>query len=199
MATEHPSKQALWIGGILIAIGLLFFLDNIGLFDFDFLFENFWPLLLIAIGAYIIYKSANRSKEARSVSFGDHTMSSSDEYVNASNTFGDLNIKVDASSFKGGQLRTTFGELHVDLSNVSLNAGQNVLNLNVTFGEIAVSLPKDLPIRIVANNVGGDIRLFDQKWEGLNKRASWQSESYADAETKLDIICNIVFGDIKVW
>lgn len=199
MTTQQPSKQALWIGGILIAIGLLFFLDNIGLFNFNFLFENFWPLLLIAVGAFIIYKSATRSGDGTSATLGDQSMSSSDDYVSASNTFGDLNVKLDSPQFKGGQLRTTFGELHIDLTKISLDEGQNVLNLNVTFGDIIVSLPKELPIRIVASNVGGDIRLFDQKWEGLNKRASWQSDAYADADAKLDIICTIVFGDIKVW
>ena len=114
-------------------------------------------------------------------------------------TFGDLSVSLDSQKFKGGRLQTTFGELHANLAKVTLDEGKNILNLNVTFGDIEVSIPKDVPVRISASNVAGDIKIFDQKWDGLNKRAKWQSENYEAASAKLDIVCNIVFGDIKIW
>ncbi|MGH9341636.1 MAG: LiaF transmembrane domain-containing protein [Acidobacteriota bacterium] len=48
-------------GGILILLGIFFFLDNIGLISFRFMVQ-FWPLLLVALGIYLIvdhYKRPN--------------------------------------------------------------------------------------------------------------------------------------------
>lgn len=200
MSAQKPSKQSLYIGGILILVGVLFILRNARIVSFDFIFENFWPLLLIAIGVLVIYSSSKKRQSTGShTTFGDRSEYLTDDYISASHTFGDLNVSLDSQKFKGGRLQTTFGELHTNLTKVKLNEGQNVLNLNVTFGDIEVTVPRDLPIRVSASNVAGDIKLFDQKWDGLNKRASWQSEDYESASAKLDIICNIVFGDIKVW
>jgi lia operon protein LiaF len=200
MSEHRPSKQALYVGGFLILIGVLFLLQNARIIRLDFLFENFWPLLLIAIGALIIYQSSKRRNSTEShTTFGDRSEYVTDDYISASHTFGDLSVSLDSQKFKGGRLQTTFGELHANLAKVNLDDGQNILNLNVTFGDIEVSVPKDLPVRISASNLAGDIKLFDQKWDGLNKRASWQSSDYETANAKLDIVCNIVFGDIKVW
>ena len=60
MKSDRSNRNALYIGGFFIALGLLFLLNNAGIIRFDFLFENFWALLLIAVGALIIYKSYNR-------------------------------------------------------------------------------------------------------------------------------------------
>ena len=41
-------------GGLLILLGLLFFLENLGFFSFSFL-QRYWPLGLVALGLYLIY------------------------------------------------------------------------------------------------------------------------------------------------
>ena len=199
MASHQSNRNALYLGGLFIVLGILFLLNNARIIRFDFIFENFWALLLIGVGALIIYKSSKKGADTVHTVVGDRSESSRDDYVTSSNTFGDLKLSLDSQSFKGGKLQVTFGELHVNLAKIQLDEGQNVLHLNVTFGEIAVTLPADMPVRITASNVGGDIKLFDQKWDGLNRRASWQSSSYDSSDRKLDIVCNIVFGDIKAW
>lgn len=200
MRPQHSNKSSLYIGGLLIAIGLLFLLNNARLIELDFLFENFWPLLLISIGALIIYKNY-RKKESPSyrTTCGDRSEHVKDDYISASHAFGDFEVFLDSNNFTGGKLQTTFGELHLNLANIHLAEGENLLNLNVTFGEIIVNLPQGLPVRISASNVAGDIKIYDQKWDGLNRRAVWQSDLYESADAKLAIVCNIVFGDIKIW
>ncbi|MBN1478904.1 hypothetical protein JXA70_01385 [candidate division KSB1 bacterium] len=200
MSPQKSNKSSLYIGGILIAIGLLFLLNNTRLIEFDFIFKNFWPLLLIALGIFIVYQSY-RKKESYSyrTTFGDRSEHLKEDYVSASHTFGDFQTSIESSSFKGGRLQTTFGELHLDLTRSHVAEGENLLNVNVTFGEIMVKLPGDIPVRVSASNVAGDIKIFDQKWEGLNRRAVWQSDAYESADAKLDIVCNIVFGDIHIW
>ena len=43
-------------GAILIAIGILFILDNFNIFYFDEFVEDFWPLLIIGAGLYFLFK-----------------------------------------------------------------------------------------------------------------------------------------------
>ncbi|MBN1559914.1 hypothetical protein JW998_06665 [candidate division KSB1 bacterium] len=199
MATDR-NKSALYTGGFFIALGILFLLSNARIIRFDFIFENFWPLLLIAVGVFIIYKNYGHGRSPSGHStLGDRSEYTAADHVDFSHTFGDLRVSLDSPRFRGGKLQTTFGELHVDLGKIKLDKGKHVLNLNVTFGEINVVMPKELPASVSADNVGGDIVLFEQKWEGLNKRAVWKSAGYESADHTLDIICHIVFGDIKVW
>jgi TM2 domain-containing membrane protein YozV len=57
---EEPVESPLW-GGSLVAIGLLVLLSNMGWLDLDRL-ARWWPLLLIAVGAYFIYGSIQKKK-----------------------------------------------------------------------------------------------------------------------------------------
>lgn len=50
---EERRKGSFWFGIILIIIGLFFLLSNYGLFNFDLL----WPLIIIALGGFLLYKS----------------------------------------------------------------------------------------------------------------------------------------------
>ena len=199
MASCHVNKGAKFTGGAFIIVGLLFLLHNARIIDFSFIFSNFWPLLLIGIGVLIILNSKKNSISWNGDQFGDRSEYITDDYVDASHMFGDLKVSLENDKFKGGKLQTTFGELHVNLAKIQLDDGHNILHLNVTFGEIVVSVSPELPVRITAIVVAGDIKLFEQKWDGLNKKAVWSSESYESADSKIDIVCNLVFGDIKVW
>jgi TM2 domain-containing membrane protein YozV len=56
-----PSRSTIPAGAIvLIILGSLFLLDNVGLFDFRFV-HRLWPLLLIALGGWMLAKRWNRS------------------------------------------------------------------------------------------------------------------------------------------
>src|SRR3954470_12973572 len=46
---------------VLIGLGVLFLLNNMGLFAFNF-FGTFWPLLLVAVGAYLIVRRWENSR-----------------------------------------------------------------------------------------------------------------------------------------
>jgi len=59
-AEEDSVESPLW-GISLVAIGLLVLLSNMGWLDLDRL-ARWWPLLLIAVGAYFIYGSIQKKK-----------------------------------------------------------------------------------------------------------------------------------------
>jgi uncharacterized integral membrane protein len=45
-----------WTGVILIVIGAIFLLDSLGVMEFNYLIRKFWPVILILIGASILWK-----------------------------------------------------------------------------------------------------------------------------------------------
>lgn len=49
---DHPRS---WFGFLVIIIGLLFLFDNLGFLQFHL----FWPLLLIALGFFLVFKNNN--------------------------------------------------------------------------------------------------------------------------------------------
>lgn len=59
-ATESPA----W-GASLVAIGLLVLFNNLGWFDLERL-ARWWPLVLIAVGAYFVYASLRKRKAGES-------------------------------------------------------------------------------------------------------------------------------------
>jgi phage shock protein C len=50
MSAERRPKN--WFGFIIIALGLLFLLDNLGFSSFHI----FWPILIIALGLFLLFK-----------------------------------------------------------------------------------------------------------------------------------------------
>jgi predicted membrane protein len=51
--------------------------------------------------------------------------------------------KVDASNFKGGEVNCVFGNFELDLSEVHLAEGKNMLEVNTVFGYIILYVPSD--------------------------------------------------------
>ena len=197
---SHKFHQNYFWGAVFILFGILFLLDNLRLLDIGDFFSNFWPFVLIIIGAYIILK--NRSKNyntGESGPFGDKKYSSADDNVGEANTFGDLKISLDSSDFQGGNVRTTFGDLKIDAANLKIKEGEKRLNANTVFGDIKISAPKDIAIKVSASNLAGDMNIFDQKRDGFSQKLVYEQPGYNEAPQKLYIVCSVTFGDIKVW
>jgi len=55
---KHESRT--WLAIIAIVIGVVFLLENLGIFE-PFLIRKFWPLILIAFGLAIFFKNEKRS------------------------------------------------------------------------------------------------------------------------------------------
>jgi hypothetical protein len=46
---------------VLIVLGVLFLFDNLGILHFDWVFENGWPVLLIGLGVWMLWKRTRRN------------------------------------------------------------------------------------------------------------------------------------------
>lgn len=130
-------------GIILITIGVIF------------LFPDFWPLILVGLGIYIILKrSDGEIKEPKTFSeesAGDESGNGKDERGNPFykdniddvSIFGGGTKTFFSKNFKGGKLTAIFGGSDIHLENCSLAHGKNDLDLFVMFGGYTIYVPRD--------------------------------------------------------
>ena len=199
---RYSNTNFVW-GAIFIAIGALLLLDNLNYISLGDLLREYWPVLLILIGLALLLRGDRIAYYTRyspkTGEFSSRSFVSGQKRVEQANTFGDLNITLESDNFEGGSLRTVFGEIKVDATKIHIPSGEKELFLNTVFGEIKLSVAKEFPIKVTATNVAGEIKIMDQKWEGLNHNVHYQSPSYESAPGKLHVIIQVTFGEIKIW
>jgi len=196
MVNHSEKSRGVFWGVVIIIIGVLFLFDEQGWIDIG----DLWPLAIIAFGIWLIVRSRNQQTHEQWDNKSNKTdkIVTSKDMIDESNTFGDLEVTIDSQDFKGGSVRTTFGDVEVDLTNVIIKDGEQVLRLSTTFGDIKLHTPKNVAFSIVAHNTAGDMKVFDNKKEGWQQSIAYESENYDTETNKLKILASQVFGDLKV-
>ena len=186
---------------ILITLGVLFLLGNLGIADFGTIISTYWPLILILIGIRIFFRygrSSTQSSPSGSVISGA-TQESTASMINNSNVFGDVDLKINSKEFRGGSISNTFGDMNIDLSEIALAEGEQLLKIDGVFGDLHVLVPKDIEIAATTHSVFGDVRVLGNMKSGFGQEIFYSSPNYSAASKKLRIVSNQVFGDVKVW
>ena len=143
LATSH-NKTA---GIILIGIGLFS------------LFPEFWPLVLVGLGIYIILKRSKPKSDfinsGVSGSFDKDSTENSDpnsssnsnktlhDSIDDVSIFGGGTKNFSSRNFTGGKLTAIFGGSDIHLENCALAHGKNELDLFVMFGGYTIYVPQD--------------------------------------------------------
>ena len=196
---EHHSKNSSFAWGtLLIVIGVLFLLDNLGILNaWSFVFD-LWPVFIILIGLYIIGKSIGKGHSDDEHFTVNANWGTVADNVLQSNTFGDVNLIIQSDNFQSGQVKTTIGNIKINAAKLKVADGEKTLLASATMGDIKIQLPTDVPLKISASNFLGDVKIHDQKRSGINQSLSFMTEGYEAAKNKLHIICRLTIGDIKV-
>ncbi|MBC8486450.1 MAG: hypothetical protein H8D45_10470 [Bacteroidetes bacterium] len=138
-------------GFILIAIGAFFLLPEI--FDLPYNFRrNFWPILLIVVGVFIIFRHGlgRRQPDFRQMEENDA------EFIDEFNIFSGSERKISIKNFKGGKITSIFGGSEIDLTDAELSSGTNVIELFYMFGGSSLTVPNDWTvINKVTSILGG--------------------------------------------
>jgi len=211
-----PRHRHSYVGGlILITVGVLFLLDNLGYVSFGDMIHTFWPIILIIIGLSLFMrrseifretqknpddferKQADTSAKANWTTFHGVSSSASDQ-ISASNTFGEVYMILTSKDFQGGSVNTVFGEVDIDATSVELARGEQVLRVHSVFGSTKISLPKGIAFRVTADTSFGDLRVMDTFKNGIFQDIDYSTEGYELAERKLRLIVSQVFGSLRV-
>ncbi|MFQ5674764.1 MAG: cell wall-active antibiotics response protein LiaF [bacterium] len=198
MRQESPApknKSAVYWGIIMIALGVIFLLDELDIMDAGDFFSRFWPLILIAIGVKMIL---TRQETSSTASNDREQLADSSDPVKYSKVIGDINLKLETKALEGGNIGTTIGDMKIDLSDIDMATGEKTLSIDGMIGDVRVILPKTLKVTVKANVTIGDIQLLDITGDGFFLSRSYKSQGYDKAQKKLYISISEVIGDIEV-
>jgi predicted membrane protein len=193
------NRSRTWTGVLLIAVGLLFLFDSMGMMDFGDAMRTYWPLILIFFGLRSILRPSRRMPEYPTTgSEPQEARGFSSETIYQSTVFGNLSIRVDSRSFTGGSASTVFGNLGVDLSPSGLREGQSLLRLSGVFGSVHVRVPEGMEYAASLTTLIGGVSAGDQRQGGFSAGLRYQTPGYTSATRRLMITASQVIGDITV-
>ena len=202
----------LWWGLLLIALGVMFLLDNMDVLDFGEAIRTYWPALLVLWGVGILLSRSGASPAPSGSStasppsqqgnvkevFNDRNDNVEAEHIDYSTVFGDLSLRLLSGNFKGGNVSTVFGDTVIDLTSATLAEGENRLKISGVFGDVRLLLAPSMAYAISASSLFGSIQAAGQKRDGFSSTLAVQSPEYSSAPKRVQLEVSQVFGDITL-
>ena len=133
---RHSFRGIAWI--ILIGIGTILLVDDYFFFDI-----SLWPLLIIAVGLFMIFRPGRgRSRERwKNWEMGHGaTQNFEDDHIDSTAVFGGVKKNVISKNFRGGEATTFFGGTEINLMQAEVD-GKIVLDLTNVFGGTKLIVP----------------------------------------------------------
>lgn len=189
-------RNVTW-GFVLVVIGVLLLLNNLGVADIGNIIHDYWPLILILWGISILTRRKQTADTETSVSSSSSQQVSGD-LVHESTVFGDLDIIITSQNFKGGSLSTVFGDSHIDLSKAIIADGEHHLRIHSVFGDSIIILPRDAAVSVSATSTLGDLHVLGQKKSGISTELQVTTNNYASSLKRLQISSSKIFGDLRI-
>jgi predicted membrane protein len=126
-----------YMGGVLIAIGLLMILSRMGYFYISW--GTLWPLVMIALGGLVLYRSLGPGRVARTNSVAG---AGADNVVDIVAVLGGFERRVSVPDFRGGEITAVMGGCALDLREASI-VKEAVINVFTIWGGINIKVPPD--------------------------------------------------------
>lgn len=200
-------KNSFLPGSVMVLIGVIFLLEELNIFPWDF-WELFWPMLLILIGAYFIFGKNKKPNQSRFnfensfgsdpnlqndnpdfVAFGSNSDTSNGDVLNINAVFAGTDRRIMSQNFKGGKVVTMFGGVKLDLREAIL-AEVNELEIVCLFGGIELFVPNNWKIEASGNPVFGG---FEDK-----TRYIVYAENSLNKPSVFYIDFNVIFGGVVI-
>ncbi len=149
---------------ILIVIGIITYLSSgnkplgviiasVGILGF---IPNFWALLLIGLGGYIIYR--NQSKPSDENMHESVNAANEGDYINDISIFGGSKKSFQVDNFRGGNITAIFGGSEINMIDSSLCDGISTLNLFFLFGGTSIRVPSNWNVYIQLTPIFGGFK-----------------------------------------
>jgi len=147
-------------GGLLIIFGVLFLLVNLGVLHISAR-DGSWPLsiLFIVFGIGLLIKVLEADRDHHPLRLRRWSRTANGDKANVLEeiaAFGAVRRKLDTPDFRGGEIRTVFGEVKIDLSRSGI-ASQDPVTIDATavFGAIKIRVPDTWRVNISGMGVLG--------------------------------------------
>jgi predicted membrane protein len=184
----------------LIMIGLVAIAVRADLLDwpFRFIFRNLFSIGLIALGIYLIIRQLNRPKMTDPAGHSELLEPYAPGFQTFEKAFGDLHFDARDTDLNGRHFSTVFGDIMLYLSGGRLVPGINRLTVSAVFGDINVTVPKEMAVFATGSDTFGDITIFGKVASGMANSLMQKTDNFDSVPDKLYIHARTVFGDVRI-
>ncbi len=145
----RSGRSGNYMGGVLIAVGLLMIVSRMGYFTISW--GTLWPLVMIALGGLVLYRSLGPGRVARE---GVAAGASPDNVVDIVAVLGGFERRVSTQDFRGGEITAVMGGCALDLRDASI-VKEAVINIFTVWGGINIKVPPDWTVVLNGTPVMG--------------------------------------------
>jgi predicted membrane protein len=184
-------------GLLLVGAGLIWLLNNVGAIDFDFgeFVQRAWPVIIIALGVWMLTGSSRRRVQVEVVGAPAFTSKSSESLTHG---LGEVEMAPESIDSRGLEVKVGAGEVKLDLRQTRFADGESSLHVKLGLGDVRIDLPRDLPVAIDAKTGGGDLHLLGRESDGFAARLDFKDQNYDIALRKLRVVTRVGLGDVSV-
>jgi lia operon protein LiaF len=196
----RPSGDGSWTMGSFLAIyGTLIVLGRNDVIDFDFSdIWTLWPLLLIYIGVHSLLFSKRKKRNGKKVKITFDHSDKEKYYSLKKNLVGDQNYFEENWTVEPLDLWSGVGNYYFDFTRSYIPEGNTPINIRGWVGDIRMIIPENLGFQVEASTKVGEIKIFNERAEGLKREIFYQSPNYHEATKKLTIKLKLKVGDIRI-
>ncbi|MCC6638914.1 MAG: hypothetical protein IT278_14415 [Ignavibacteriaceae bacterium] len=177
---------------------LLMALGSVGMIikSFNLDYSDFIvPVILLALGFYIIYRHVEKQREAELGGDADslrNQYKSEYDVLEEVSVFGGNKKIINSKNFRGGNITIIFGGSEIFLRDCELSDGENVLDLFVIFGGCDLTVPSNWNVKIDVVSLFGGFS---------SKRYNYSKSDDVDENKTLVIKGLVLFGggEMKVF
>ena len=117
--------------------------------------------------------------------------------ANVDSGFGDRNVFLDGTSAAARDYGHAFGAMRIELSDAALPEGTTRLDASIAFGDLRITVPPDVGVRVSATTAFGSTRVLDEELGAFGER-EYVTPGYQQATRRLDLDVNTAFGSTRV-
>ena len=150
--------------GLLIGVALLLACQDV--IDFNLIGKLWLPIVLVCIGASIIFKDVIGGKVNEQIKKLNENKTNQNEYCA---TFSGQDIKLDGEKFTGADLTAVFGGIECDLRKAVIESDV-VINASSIFGGIDIFVPENVKVKVKSSSIFGGVS--DKKKHSENAEAN---------------------------
>lgn len=176
-----------------IIFGGYFLLDNLKVLQFDLGWGLIWPVILLLYGASLLIKAFRKPKKlspnfkvnCNGSEFNNSCFHTEDETFQCDSSFGNGKHYVELPRLSCGSINSSFCETTIDLSGVEAVAEDCAVEVDASFAECTVLVPRRYRIDLVKNASFATVTL--------------KGEPAPTTDGIIRIIANASFGEVTVW
>lgn len=147
------------------------------------------PVLIVLLGLCLLVEALRKPRKTH---FGIHTNGRIDrsayscegEHFACSTSFGEDTRRIDLARLSSGEAQVSFGELTVDLTDCGQIAPDAQVNLNCSFGELNLRVPRSCRVEYTDKSSFASVEVKGRPRD--------------DAPDRLFVDCSVSFGEIEI-